>query len=83
MVQLIENSNKKIFETEIDYMNIYRYIMNLEDVHISSDDEKKSPLNDMSIGDLKTYAYIRIIGNLDDIFLNGSYKQEDYLRIKK
>lgn len=37
----------------------------------------------MSMGDLKTYAYIRIIGNLDDIFLNGSYKQEDYLRIKK
>ena len=64
-------------------MNVYRYIMNIEDVHISSDDEKNSPLLEMSIGDLKTYAYIRIIGNLDDIFLNGSYKQEDYLRIKK
>jgi hypothetical protein len=52
--------------------------MNHSEVHIT--DNVLASLNE---NDLKTYTFIRVVGNIDDIFLNGSYKQEDYLRMKK
>lgn len=57
---------------------MYKNLMNHPEVHIA--DNVLSSLNE---NDLKTYAFIRVVGNIDDIFLNGSYKQEDYLRMKK
>lgn len=52
--------------------------MNHSEVHITD-----NVLPSLNENDLKTYTFIRVVGNIDDIFLNGSYKQEDYLRMKK
>lgn len=32
---------------------------------------------------MKTYAHIRIIGNLDQVIVNANFKNDDYLRMKK
>lgn len=32
---------------------------------------------------MKTYAQIRIIGNLDQVIVNTNYRNDDYLRMKK
>ena len=59
-------------------MDIYKALMNHPEVHITD-----NVLVSLTENDLKTYTFIRVVGNIDDIFLNGSYKQEDYLRMKK
>ena len=77
-VSLIERSNKRDFDSEEDYMLIYSKLMNHPEVHV-----RDEAIEDLSEADLKTYLFIRVIGNIDDIFLNASYKVDDYLRIKK
>jgi hypothetical protein len=32
---------------------------------------------------VKTYAQIRIIGNLDSVIVSSNYRNDDYLRMKK
>jgi hypothetical protein len=32
---------------------------------------------------VKTYAQIRIIGNLDQVVVSANYRNDDYLRMKK
>ena len=75
---LIQNSNKGIFETETDYMQIYQKLMNHPEVYLSD-----KALETLSEVDLRTYTFIRVVGNIDTVFMNGSYKQEDYIRVKK
>jgi hypothetical protein len=52
--------------------------MNKPEVYI-----KESELEKWSDVDVKTYAHIRIIGNLDKIVVSTNYKNDDYLRMKK
>ncbi len=33
--------------------------------------------------DVKTYMYIRIVGNMDQVFLSVNYINDDYMRMKK
>lgn len=33
--------------------------------------------------DAKTYMYIRIVGNMDQVFLSVNYINDDYMRMKK
>jgi len=62
----------------MDYMEIYQNVMNKSEVRLKNED-----LEGQIEENLRTYAYIRIIGNINEIFMNGAYKQEDYIRIKK
>jgi len=44
---------------------------------------KEGELEKWSDADVKTYAQIRIIGNLDQVAVNSNYRNDDYLRSKK
>ena len=37
----------------------------------------------MKTEDLRVYMFLRLIGNLENIIKNQSYKNDDYLRVKK
>lgn len=52
--------------------------MNLKDVFV-----KEGELSKWAENDVKTYAQIRIIGNLDSVVVNTNYRNDDYLRMKK
>ena len=44
------------------------------------------PLNvvkEMKSEDLRVYMFLRLIGNLENVIKNSSYKNDDYLRVKK
>ena len=53
-------------------------IMNKPEVFV-----KESELEKWADNDVKTYAQIRIIGNLDQVIVNANFKNDDYLRMKK
>lgn len=44
---------------------------------------KEGELEKWNESDVKTYAQIRIIGNLDQVIVNTNYRNDDYLRMKK
>ena len=44
---------------------------------------KELELEKWNESDVKTYAQIRIIGNLDQVIVNTNYRNDDYLRMKK
>jgi hypothetical protein len=72
-----EMKNSKIHKLD-DYMKLFKKIMNNKYVHLDPKD-----LEGFSNGDAKTYAQIRIIGNLDAIIVNTNYRDDDYLRLRK
>lgn len=61
-----------------DYHRLYVKIMNKPDVFV-----KEGELEKWADNDVKTYAQIRIIGNLDQVIVNTNYRNDDYLRLKK
>ncbi len=57
---------------------MFKKVANSAGVHFSS-----NLVREFKYEDIKVYAYVRIIANIDQVFLNSSYKNDDYLRSKK
>lgn len=57
---------------------MYQQLINEEVVYCS---EKQLML--MEHNDIKTYAYIRLAGRLDEFLPDSSYKNEDFIRLKR
>lgn len=59
-------------------MGMFKKVANTPGVHFPINLTKQLKYEDM-----KVYTYIRIIANIDDVFLNINFKNDDYLRSKK
>lgn len=57
---------------------MFKKVANSAGVHFAS-----NIVREFKYEDIKVYAYVRIIANIDQVFLNSSYKNDDYLRSKK
>ena len=57
---------------------MYVKIMNLSEVFVPVKDLETYP--DI---DVKTYMYMRIIGNMDVVFPSVNYINDDYIRMKR
>jgi hypothetical protein len=60
------------------YAEMYQQLINEEVVYCS---EKQLML--MEHNDIKTYAYIRLVGRLDEFLPDACYKNEDFIRLKR
>lgn len=78
VLRLIEDAKSGKFESFDEYHRLYLKIMNKPEVYVKESQLEKWPDNDV-----KTYAHIRIIGNLDQVIVNANFKNDDYLRMKK
>lgn len=59
-------------------MALFVKIMNTSEVFVEIKDLVTYPDSDV-----KTYLYIRIIGNMDGVFPSANYINDDYIRMKK
>ena len=78
VLKLIEDAKNGKVESTEDYQKLFFKIMNKPEVFV-----KEGELEKWSDNDVKTYAQIRIIGNLDQVIVNTNYRNDDYLRMKK
>jgi sulfur relay (sulfurtransferase) DsrF/TusC family protein len=78
VLKLIEDAKSGKIESADDYIKLYVKIMNKSEVYV-----KEGELEKWNENDVKTYAQIRIIGNLDQVIVNTNYRNDDYLRMKK
>lgn len=77
-LKLIQDAKNGKIANSDEYHKLYVRIMNLKDVFV-----KEGELSKWTENDVKTYAQIRIIGNLDSVVVNTNYRNDDYLRMKK
>ena len=59
-------------------MNLYMKIIAMPDVYVALNDLFTYPDSDV-----KTYLYMRIIGNMDEVFPSVNYLNDDFIRMKK
>lgn len=78
MLKLIEDGKSGKIDSVDEYHRLYVKIMNKPEVFV-----KEGELEKWTENDVKTYAQIRIIGNLDQVIVNTNYRNDDYLRMKK
>ncbi len=78
MLKLIEDAKSGKIDSVDEYHRLYVKIMNKPEVFV-----KEGELEKWTENDVKTYAQIRIIGNLDQVIVNTNYRNDDYLRMKK
>lgn len=60
------------------YSEMFVQIINEENTYCS-----EPQLKAMQLNDVKTYAYIRLTGYLDDFLPDKEYKNEDFIRIRR
>ena len=75
---MIEDAKSGKIDSVDEYHRLYVKIMNKPEVFV-----KEGELEKWTENDVKTYAQIRIIGNLDQVIVNTNYRNDDYLRMKK
>lgn len=78
VLKLIEDAKNGKVDSTDDYHKLFAKIMNKPEVYV-----KEAELEKWTENDVKTYAQIRIIGNLDQVIVNTNYRNDDYLRMKK
>ncbi len=78
VLKLIEDAKNGKVDSTDDYHRLFLKIMNKPEVYV-----KEPELEKWADNDVKTYAQIRIIGNLDQVIVNTNYRNDDYLRMKK
>jgi hypothetical protein len=78
VLKLIEDAKSGKIDSVDEYHRLYVKIMNKPEVFV-----KEGELEKWTENDVKTYAQIRIIGNLDQVIVNTNYRNDDYLRMKK
>lgn len=78
LVQLLNDAKDGKYRDENVYTQLFNKIINSHGVHFSANIVK-----DFKYEDLKVYTYMRLIGSLDEAFLNTNYRNDDYLRSKK
>ena len=78
ILKLIEAGNRGEFGTEEEYMGMYFKIMNMSEVYVGMKELETYPDKDV-----KTYMYIRIVGNMEEVFPSVNYINDDYIRMRK
>lgn len=78
LLKLIEDAKSGKVDYLEDYHRMFVKVMNKPEVFV-----KEGELEKWAENDVKTYAQIRIIGNLDSVIVSTNYRNDDYLRMKK
>lgn len=78
LLELIIFSNSGIFKEEEVYKKIYRNLMNSKAIRFAD-----HILREFNYQDLRVYTFIRIVGMIDEFFIDSFYKNTDYLKSRK